>query len=75
MNINLLYFTDFLAQSPILGTTIPLERLRKRGCEALLTDYRKVDLCLYVQGYENLSLPALAGRTGYSIGRWHLFVS
>lgn len=30
------------AQSPILGTTITLERLRKRGYEALLTDYEKV---------------------------------
>lgn len=31
-----------VAQSPILGTTITLERLRKRGYEALLTYYEKV---------------------------------
>ena len=31
-----------VAQSPILGTTITLERLRKRGYEALLTHYEKV---------------------------------
>jgi hypothetical protein len=31
-----------IAQSPILGTTITLERLRKRGYEALLTYYEKV---------------------------------
>jgi hypothetical protein len=30
------------AQSPILGTTITLERLRKRGYEALLTYYEKI---------------------------------
>lgn len=30
------------AQSPILGTTITLERLRKRGYEALLSYYEKV---------------------------------
>ena len=31
-----------IAQSPILGTSITLERLRKRGYEALLTYYEKV---------------------------------
>ena len=31
-----------VAQSPILGTTITIERLRKRGYEALLTYYEKV---------------------------------
>lgn len=31
-----------VAQSPILGTTITLEGLRKRGCEAMLTHYEKV---------------------------------
>jgi RNA-directed DNA polymerase len=31
-----------IAQSPILGTTITLERLRKRGYESLLTYYVKV---------------------------------
>ncbi len=31
-----------IAQSPILGTTITLERLRKRGYEALLTYYEEV---------------------------------
>lgn len=31
-----------VAQSPILGTTITLERLRKRGYEALLTYYEKI---------------------------------
>ena len=31
-----------IAQSPILGTTITLERLRKRGYESLLTYYEKV---------------------------------
>ena len=31
-----------VAQSPILGTTITLERLRKRGYEAMLTYYEKV---------------------------------
>jgi len=31
-----------VAQSPILGTTITLERLRKRGYEAVLTHYEKV---------------------------------
>jgi len=30
-----------IAQSPILGTTITLERLRKRGYEALLRDQPK----------------------------------
>ena len=30
------------AQIPILGTTITLERLRKRGYEALLTYYVKI---------------------------------
>jgi group II intron reverse transcriptase/maturase len=34
-----------VAQSPILGTTITVERLCKRGYEALLTYYRKVALC------------------------------
>ncbi len=31
-------------QSPILGTTITLERLRKRGYEAMLSYYGKVAL-------------------------------
>jgi RNA-directed DNA polymerase len=31
-----------IAQSPILGTTITLERLYKRGYESLLTYYEKV---------------------------------
>jgi len=31
-----------VAQSPILLTTITLERLRKRGYEALLTYYEKI---------------------------------
>jgi group II intron reverse transcriptase/maturase len=31
-----------IAQSPILGTTITLERLRKKGYESLLTYYQKV---------------------------------
>jgi RNA-directed DNA polymerase len=31
-----------IAQSPILGTTITLERLRKRGYKAMLTYYEKV---------------------------------
>jgi len=31
-----------VAQSPILGTTITLDRLRKRGYEALLTVYEKI---------------------------------
>jgi hypothetical protein len=31
-----------VAQSPILGTTITLERLRKRGYEAMLDYYSKV---------------------------------
>jgi hypothetical protein len=31
-----------IAQSPILGTTITLERLGKRGYESLLTYYEKV---------------------------------
>ena len=31
-----------VAQSPILGTTITLERLRKRGYEAMLTIYEKI---------------------------------
>ena len=31
-----------IAQSPILGTTITLERLRKRGYEAMLTLYEKI---------------------------------
>jgi len=31
-----------IAQSPILGTTITLERLRKRGYEAMLSYYEKV---------------------------------
>ena len=31
-----------VAQSPILGTTITLERLRKRGYEALLMYYEKI---------------------------------
>lgn len=31
-----------VAQSPILGTTITLERLRKRGYEAMLTLYEKI---------------------------------
>jgi hypothetical protein len=35
-----------IAQSPILGTTITLERLRKRGYEALLMYYEKVALHL-----------------------------
>ena len=30
------------AQSPVLVTTITLERLRKRGYEALLTYYEKI---------------------------------
>jgi len=35
-----------IAQSPILGTTITLERLRKRGYESLLSYYGKVALRL-----------------------------
>jgi hypothetical protein len=31
-----------VAQSPILGTTITLERLCKRGYEAMLTVYEKI---------------------------------
>jgi len=31
-----------VAQSPILVTTITLERLRKRGYEAMLTYYEKI---------------------------------
>ncbi|WP_423130512.1 hypothetical protein [Gaoshiqia sp. Z1-71] len=31
-----------IAQSPILGTTITLERLRKRGYQALLPYYEKI---------------------------------
>jgi hypothetical protein len=31
-----------VAQSPILGTTISLERLRKRAFEAMLDHYSKV---------------------------------
>ena len=31
-----------VAQSPILGTTITLERLRKRGYEAMLGYYEKI---------------------------------
>jgi RNA-directed DNA polymerase len=31
-----------IAQSPIMGTTITLERLRKRGYEAMLDYYLKV---------------------------------
>ena len=31
-----------VAQSPILGTTITVERLKKRGYEALLTHYQKI---------------------------------
>lgn len=34
-----------IAQSPILSTTITVERLCKRGYEALLTYYEKVALC------------------------------
>lgn len=33
-----------VAQSPILGTTITLQRLRKRGYESLLAYYRKISL-------------------------------
>ena len=33
-----------VAQSPILGTTITLQRLRKKGYEAMLTYYQKVAL-------------------------------
>ncbi len=35
-----------IAQSPIMGTTITLERLRKRGYEAMLSYYGKVALYL-----------------------------
>lgn len=35
-----------IAQSPILGTTITIERLRKRGYEPLLSYYQKVALNL-----------------------------
>ncbi len=35
-----------IAQSPILVTTITLDRLKKRGYEALLTYYQKVALHL-----------------------------
>jgi hypothetical protein len=31
-----------VAQSPILGTTITLDRLGKRGYEAMLTHYEKI---------------------------------
>lgn len=31
-----------VAQSPILVTTITLERLRKRGCESMLELYQKI---------------------------------
>ena len=37
-----------IAQSPILVTTITLERLRKRGYESLLSYYEKVALHLNV---------------------------
>ena len=44
-----------IAQSPILGTTITLERLRKRGYEAMLSYYGKVALYLNEPPYMFLS--------------------
>ena len=35
-----------VAQSPILVTTITLERLRKRGYEAMVTYYEKIRLAV-----------------------------
>jgi len=43
-----LFGAHHLAQNPILGTTITLERLRKRAYEALLTYYEKFDYQQYL---------------------------
>ena len=60
-----------VAQSPILLTTVTLERLRKRGYEAMLAYYEKIaphlnePLCIrdpYVQWCERLSDRLLAYR-------------
>ena len=57
-----------VAQSPILITTVTLERLRKRGYEAMLAYYEKIathlnePLYTYVQWCERLSDRLLAYR-------------
>ena len=50
-----------IAQSPILGTTITLERLRKRGYEAMVSYYQKVALYLNEPPYTR---PVRSSRSG-----------
>ena len=65
-----------VAQSPILVTTITLERLRKRGYEPMLEHYLKVSPQLneplytrpYVQWCERRTSSVTTGEAVYSIG-------
>ena len=59
-------FSWAVAQSPILVTTITLERLRKRGYEALLTYYEKIAPHLNEPLYTRPAWPALSAANGYS---------
>lgn len=53
-----------IAQSPILGTTITLERLRKRSYEAMLDYYSKVSPQLNEPPPERTGRAVYATRTG-----------
>src|SRR6478736_170201 len=55
-----------IAQSPILGTTITLERLRKRGYEAMFDYYLKVSPQLNEPLYTRPAWPAPQLDAGYS---------
>ncbi len=55
-----------IAQSPVLSTTITLDRLAKRGYEALLDHYRKVAPHLNEPLYTRPAWPAQSVAEGYS---------
>jgi len=80
-----------IAQSPILRTTITLERLRKRGYESMLDIYKKISPQLNEPLYtrpawfmlslrsiwwcESLSLLVITSGAGYSIGNRSFLIS
>ncbi len=55
-----------VAQSPILVTTITLERLRQRGYESMLSLYEKIAPHLNEPLYTRSAWPALSKAKGYS---------
>lgn len=55
-----------IAQSPVLSTTITLERLAKRGYESMIDHYRKVAPHLNEPLYTRPAWPAQSVAEGYS---------